>query len=61
MRMEALTIQCATSIPHQTQHFAIIRWDKTYRLMKKFENDVDTSSLQEKYLANYEKGRSSYS
>ena len=26
MMMEALTIQCATSIPHQTQHFAIIRW-----------------------------------
>ncbi len=25
--------------------------DKTYRLMKKFEYDVDTSSLQEKYLA----------
>ena len=25
--------------------------DKTYRLMKKFENDVDTSSLQEKYLS----------
>ena len=25
--------------------------DKTYRLMKKFEADVDTSSLQEKYLA----------
>ena len=25
--------------------------DKTYRLMKKFENDVDTSSLQEKYFA----------
>lgn len=24
--VEALTIQCATSIPHQTQHFAIIRW-----------------------------------
>ena len=25
--------------------------DKTYRLMKKFENDVDTYSLQEKYLS----------
>ncbi len=25
--------------------------DKTYRLMKKFETDADTSSLQEKYLA----------
>ncbi len=25
--------------------------DKTYRLMKKFEKDVDTASLQEKYLA----------
>ena len=27
--------------------------DKTYRLMKKFENDVDTSSLQEKYLSQH--------
>ena len=26
MRTEALTIQCAISIPHQTQHFAIIQW-----------------------------------
>ena len=26
MRTEALTIQYATSIPHRTQHFAIIRW-----------------------------------
>ena len=30
--------------------------DKTYRLMKKFENDVDTSSLQEKYLADPKSG-----
>lgn len=35
--------------------------DKTYRLMKKFENDVDTSSLQEKYLAIMKKAAAAYS